>query len=226
VYLLVDGSQSMAELDLKPTRIEFSLKLLTAFVDEFFDQNPLSQMGIILTRDGLAEKILDLTGNPSDLKEALSKKNLRDTQGDASLQNSLELAVSSLCHVPSHGSREIISVYASLSTCDPSDISKTLSVLKKEKVRVSIVGLAAEVQICKRICEETSGNYGVILDDAHYRELLFLNVSPPALDTQTARSSMIRMGFPPRDIFKAPQLCSWYGFLEYLEITPTRIKHH
>jgi transcription initiation factor TFIIH subunit 2 len=29
---------------------------------DFFDQNPLSHIGIIITRDGMAEKVTDLGG--------------------------------------------------------------------------------------------------------------------------------------------------------------------
>lgn len=200
----------MAELDLKPTRIEFSLKLLSVFVSEFFDQNPLSQIGVIITRDGLAEKILELTGNAMDLRTVLAEKDLRDTGGEPSLQNALELALNSLAHVPSHGSREIMCLISSLTTCDPGDLIQTLGSLIKEKVRVSIVGLAAEVQICKRLCEETGGNYGVLLDDAHFKELLFQNVSPPPLQASQKLSSLIHMGFPARQLLSSFTLCSWY----------------
>jgi len=37
---------------------------LQGFIDEFFDQNPISQMGIIITKNKRAEKISELAGNP------------------------------------------------------------------------------------------------------------------------------------------------------------------
>jgi hypothetical protein len=37
---------------------------LEGFIDEFFDQNPISQVGIIITRNKRAEKISELAGNP------------------------------------------------------------------------------------------------------------------------------------------------------------------
>ena len=210
----------MAEIDLKPTRIENAIKLLQLFILEFFDQNPLSQLGIIVTREGLAEKISDLTGNPVDLKEILARKDLRNSNGEPSLQNAIELALNSLwylkilakraSHVPSHGSREIIGLVSSLTSCDPGDINETLARLKKDKVRVSMVGLSAEVRICRLLCEETQGNYGVLLDDGHFKELLFQNVSPPALAVSQKRSSLIQMGFPIRRVISPFELCTWY----------------
>ena len=37
---------------------------MQGFIDEFFDQNPISQMGIIITKNKRAEKISELAGNP------------------------------------------------------------------------------------------------------------------------------------------------------------------
>lgn len=38
-------------------------KLLEDFIEEFFYQNPISQLGVIITRNKRAEKISDLAGN-------------------------------------------------------------------------------------------------------------------------------------------------------------------
>lgn len=44
--------------------INIHLQLLEDFIDEFFDQNPISQLGIIVTRNKRAEKLSELAGNP------------------------------------------------------------------------------------------------------------------------------------------------------------------
>jgi transcription initiation factor TFIIH subunit 2 len=62
-------------------------------------------------------------------------------------------------HVPAHGSREILIIMGSLTTCDPGDIYETIDSLVNENIRVSVVGLAAEVQICKLVCKKTKGIY-------------------------------------------------------------------
>ncbi len=36
-----------------------------AFIREFFDQNPLSHLGLIVLRNGVAEKLTDLSGSPA-----------------------------------------------------------------------------------------------------------------------------------------------------------------
>lgn len=66
------------------------------FAYSYFDQNPISQLGLIVTRGKSAEKICDLVGNP---KKFIDKTQLIRDKGcltEPSIQNSLELAMSSL----------------------------------------------------------------------------------------------------------------------------------
>lgn len=48
--------------------------------------------------------------------------------GEPSLQNTLELAGRILKPLPGHASRELLVLLASLTTCDPGDISTTIQV--------------------------------------------------------------------------------------------------
>jgi transcription initiation factor TFIIH subunit 2 len=61
------------------------------FIKEYFDQNPLSQLGLIITKDGVAEKLSDFTGNSKNLIN-LIKKGIK-CSGSASIQNSLDQAL-------------------------------------------------------------------------------------------------------------------------------------
>ena len=56
-------SKSNLLQDLKPTRLLCLTKLLKNFIDEFFHLNPISQMGLIVTRNKRAELISELAGN-------------------------------------------------------------------------------------------------------------------------------------------------------------------
>ena len=64
LFLIIDSSECMLLQDLKPTRFLCLLKLLESFVNEFFDLNPISQLGIISTKKKRSEKITELSGNP------------------------------------------------------------------------------------------------------------------------------------------------------------------
>ncbi len=67
-----------------------------------------------------------------------------------------------LRHIKSHSSREVLIIMGALNTCDPGDIFETIKECKKLKLRISIIGLAAEVHICKKLCAETEGVYSGI----------------------------------------------------------------
>uniref|UniRef100_A0A8C6U3L0 General transcription factor IIH subunit n=1 Tax=Neogobius melanostomus TaxID=47308 RepID=A0A8C6U3L0_9GOBI len=195
LFVVVDCSRSMDDQDLKPNRLTSTLKLLEKFVEEYFDQNPISQVGIITTKNKRAEKLTELAGNPSKHVSALRKAVDTVCLGEPSLYNALSLAVSTLKHMPGHTSREVLVVMSSLTTCDPNNIYELIKTLKELRVRVSVIGLSAEVRVCTVLTRETGGSYHVILDEGHFRELLQIHVKPPP-STSASDCSLIRMGFP------------------------------
>lgn len=50
LYLAIDLSKSMSEGDLRPSRLAVTLRIVQDFISSYFDQNPLSQLGILVTR--------------------------------------------------------------------------------------------------------------------------------------------------------------------------------
>lgn len=91
LMLVLDMSFAMAEKDLLPTRQRLTWKFAKEFVREYFEQNPISQMAIVGMRDGIAVRISDMSGNPTDHMEQLKKWEDLDPQGSPSLQNALEM---------------------------------------------------------------------------------------------------------------------------------------
>ncbi|KAM9694851.1 general transcription factor IIH subunit 2-like protein isoform 7-T9 [Trichechus inunguis] len=119
--------------------------------------------------------------------------------GEPSLYNSLNMAMQTLKHMPGHTSREVLIIFSSLTTCDPSNIYDLVKTVKAAKIRVSVIGLSAEVRVCTILARETGGTYHVILDESHYKELLTHHVSPPPASSNS-ECSLIRMGFPQHTI--------------------------
>lgn len=50
LYLAIDLSKTMSEGDMRPSRLAVTLRIVQDFVTNYFDQNPLSQLGILVTR--------------------------------------------------------------------------------------------------------------------------------------------------------------------------------
>lgn len=217
--LVIDCSEAMSYPDLKPTRMLctanvidflvynlFSLKLksrffcinfqlLEVFIEEFFDQNPICQIGLILMKDKRAEKLSELSGSARKHIRSLKELHKISLVGEPSLQNGLDLARQSLKILPSHASREIVVIMGSLTTCDPSDILTTIEDLKKDGIRCSVISLSAEIRVCRYLTEQTSGSLAAVLDGAHYRDQLLQHIDPP-LANRTQENSLIKMGFP------------------------------
>uniref|UniRef100_H0V698 General transcription factor IIH subunit 2 n=1 Tax=Cavia porcellus TaxID=10141 RepID=H0V698_CAVPO len=230
LYVAIDGSRTMEDQDLKPNRLTCLSKhnctclvvfcpcviflfvlfkqLLEYFVEEYFDQNPISQ-------SKRAEKLTELSG----MKHITSLKKAIDMtcHGEPSLYNSLSMAMQTLKHVPGHTNREVLIIFSSLTTCDPSTIYDLIKTLKAAKIRVSIIGLSAEVRVCTALARETGGMFHVILDESHYKELLTHHVSPPPVSS-SSECSLIRMGISSKPGltlggYFCPQCSAKYGEL-------------
>lgn len=47
---------------MRPTRFDLTLEYAREFVTEWFDQNPLGQIGIVGMRGGIGERICEMSG--------------------------------------------------------------------------------------------------------------------------------------------------------------------
>lgn len=128
LFVVIDCSESMGIQDLKPTRLICTTKLLELFIDEFFDENPISQVGLIAMKNKRAEKVAELSGSAKKHVKVINELNKVTLVGEPSLQNGLEMAMDTLKLVPAHASREILVILSNLTICDPHDILKTIEV--------------------------------------------------------------------------------------------------
>lgn len=227
--LVIDLSTAMLEKDLRPSRFLLTLTYTIAFVREYFEQNPISQLGVLGMRDGLATRISDMSGNPNDHINAIKGLRTTEPKGNPSLQNALDMARAALYHTPSHGTREVVIIMGALLTSDPGDIHDTIKSCIKDKIRVSIIGLAAQLHICAEICSKTNagdiGAYNVASDEVDYRELLMAITTPPVMRStesataaaqhqqHNANAALLMMGFPSRMTENTPTLCACHGNL-------------
>jgi transcription initiation factor TFIIH subunit 2 len=216
VILILDLSIAMLEKDLRPTRYLLTISYASNFVQEFFEQNPISQLGIIGMRDGLAVRISNMSGNPNDHISSLQELRKQEPRGQPSLENALEMARASLFHAPTHGTREVLLVFGALNTADPNDIHQTIVNLVKDKIRARVIGLAAQVAICAELVSKTNNgdrsNYHIVLNEQHFRELMMELTTPPVTSAQTkSSSSLLMMGFPSRIVEAHPTLCACHS---------------
>ncbi|PRQ33677.1 putative transcription factor C2H2 family [Rosa chinensis] len=206
LYIVIDLSKAASEMDFRPSRMGVVAKHVEAFIREYFYQNPLSQVGLVTIKDGVAHILTDLGGSPESHVKALMGK--LECSGDASLQNALDLVQGYLNQIPSYGHREVLIMYSALSTCDPGDIMETIQKCKKSKIRCSVIGLSAEIFICKHLCQETGGSYYIALDESHLKDLILEHAPPPPAIAEFAIANLIKMGFPQRAAESSVAICS------------------
>ncbi|KAE9417668.1 hypothetical protein Angca_008889, partial [Angiostrongylus cantonensis] len=206
VYIAIDCSRSMTSKVIPPSRFFVTMKIINSFIDKFFEQNPIAQLGLILAKDKKAERLVSLTGNIRALKESLSSLNEAICSGDFSLQNALQLATTNLKSLPGHVSREVILVMSSLSTVDPGNIFSTFEIIRGHNIRCSVIGLAAELFVCKQLVKITNGRYDVVLDADHFELVLGQHTAPPPSTTST-ECSAIRVAFPPHISIQERSFC-------------------
>ncbi|WIA12536.1 hypothetical protein OEZ85_006197 [Tetradesmus obliquus] len=197
VLLVLDLSRAAAASDMRPSRLAVMAGAARAFIRRFFDLNPLGQLGLAVLRGGVALRLTELSGSPEAQVAQLAQYGM-DTGGDCSLQNALELGLEMMAGVPPYGARELLLLVAALSSVDPGRVQDSIAACKDAKVRVSIVGVSAEVHVLRRATEATGGTYGVALNEAHLSELLLAHAPPPPAPPGQLGAELVRMGFPQR----------------------------
>lgn len=52
----------MMDRDMRPTRFDLMLQYAREFITEWFDQNPLGQIGVVGMRSGIGERVGEMSG--------------------------------------------------------------------------------------------------------------------------------------------------------------------
>ncbi|XP_037936879.1 general transcription factor IIH subunit 2-like [Teleopsis dalmanni] len=195
LYLIIDCTETVQLTDIEPSRMACTQKLLKSFIDQYFEKNQISKLGIILLRGNRAVYATRLTHLPEELYEGLESFNNSAFPGEPSLVNGLELAIEHFKSLSIAVPGEILIIMSSLSTCDPSDINIILETIKEAGIRCSMISFSAEVRLFRYLTQQTKGEFDVVLDGSHYRDLLLKHCVPtPAALVQN--QSLVVIGFP------------------------------
>ena len=188
--------------DLLPDRLTNIVENCYEFVAAFFEQCPLGRLGLVVTREGRAEKLSRLQVGAPNLLHAIDTS-IRDTcgSGNGTLQNCLEICLSELKTQPPVSTREVLILWASNSSTDPGDVFKTIDTIREERVICNVVGLGGQVRVLQALAERTGGEYSVPADETHFRKLVMDHAKPPGVDAEQPRAAkpgFVKMGFPQK----------------------------
>lgn len=61
---VVDLSRAASVQDMRPSRMSVMVDACRRFIRSFFDQNPLSHLGLLVMRNGIVQRLTELSGSP------------------------------------------------------------------------------------------------------------------------------------------------------------------
>lgn len=70
---VLDLSHAASASDMRPSRLSVMVGACRTFIRRFFELNPLGQLGLVLLRDAIAEKLTELSGSPEAQISQLQK---------------------------------------------------------------------------------------------------------------------------------------------------------
>ncbi|KAJ8599573.1 hypothetical protein CTAYLR_004667 [Chrysophaeum taylorii] len=218
--VIVDASAAAGTSDnLRPTRLQCACNCIAEVIREYLSSNPLCSAGVATAGDGRATIESALSTSDRSHVEALKAVRQRPPQGDWSLAAALKLGLSVLSRTPDYGSREALVVVSAIATRDAEDVFEVVKDLKRHRIKVSVVALAAETRVLRTLAAETGGDFGVALDKPHLSELARRIVPPPAVVDVPQKPPLVLMGFPSMRVDQtAPKLV-------VLDDTRSRLDH-
>ena len=202
LVIILDLTESGLEpIDFGIPRIRLISEELSSFIVALFDQNPLCQLSIVTTFNYTAQIQTPLSSDPQVHLDFIKRLNDITTTGEPSIYNALTVATKILENVQPFSTKEVLMIYGSMNTCDPQPISDLITnVLTTNgtapfKCIISIIGMSAEINVLRKIAEETNGTYFVPVTKEHFVDLLQAQVLPPPWNDNTQRRRFIPFGF-------------------------------
>ena len=198
LYIIVDFSQCMRQTDYKPTRYDYILSELCDFIESFFQQNPLSYISLIAMREGSANFITRMNGQPNfQIKKLREYIQSNHPSGSCSLVKAIDLVLKS-GEMPLYASREVLVVWGSLSSVDnpqtPIHPYLTERISSSGGLDATVVSMSPEVFAVKRLSTQLL----VAISPPDFRNKLTSLLQPK--NNAQAKPVYIKMGFPMKSV--------------------------
>ncbi|KAI3385563.1 hypothetical protein SNEBB_008543 [Seison nebaliae] len=179
LVIVVDASECENDTDIWPTRFHVIRRQVVRFVRQFFDENPLSHIGIIIGRNEEAERIVKFGATPKQCCDAFTNFCNREKnsdgyicQGTFSLHACLDLVVGTLKTVPMEAARSAIILTSSLNTNDSQNVYERITKLNTMNTQCSVISLVGEVFVFQQMAKLTKGKYFVAVDETDMMNIL------------------------------------------------------
>ncbi|CBH13726.1 DNA repair and transcription factor protein,putative [Trypanosoma brucei gambiense DAL972] len=219
--LLLDGSEAVnCSLDYLPTRLIALRPQLNKFVHTYLDANPLASLGVVVMRDGVAQRLIPCTTNATDIVQTLELKYFRfGGSGAMSLENGLRMALSELVDLRRIAKRlrennsgstgsdvqedvtsrlRIVLASSSVTIVDPLDVFAVQKIVAQLRVRVDVISFCGAVHVLQEAAVLTGGSLHTPMNYEHLTEILRHLASPEGGSARHVgvQPALIQIGFP------------------------------
>ncbi|KAI5192942.1 transcription initiation factor TFIIH subunit 2 [Nematocida minor] len=189
VLIVLDMSSAIEERDLLPSRKYYVKKSVIKFFRSFTESNPLSTVGMAVVSEGTSYLVSSIISEEEEIEMCFSQS---EGAGKFSLGAAFE-TVNEFFQGCSF-LKEVIFIISGFSF-----IGRSPLFLKNQLINRGIImhtiHMAGEMEILKRISEESGGVFGVVNCPEDLSTLLGLICIPPP-HSASARLAMLKIGFP------------------------------
>ena len=197
VYILIDYSSAMdRQGDYKPNRCDFLVHQLKEFLTQFFLNNPLSYVSLAAMRNGKTEIITRMTGQCEFQQKALlSYFTKTGPAGACSLTHSIDWVLRSALELPSYASRELVTIWGSLSSMDTQPLFPDFADKFKSSTFFKFtISMSPEVYAVKKLF----GDSMVVVQNAAEFQTKLTSLVEPRAANPNVKPVYVKMGFPIR----------------------------
>lgn len=178
--LLLDGSEAMnSSSDYLPSYLLAMRPPLLRFVSQYLNATPLALLGVVVMRNGVADRLCPCTTNASELADTLERDYfLYGGAGVTSLENGLRMALSELVDLKKAVSLSksdaavtasvhrqtgaaqlhIVIVSASVTFIDPTDVFRVIATMATFRIVMDVVSLTGAVHVFDECARQTGGH--------------------------------------------------------------------
>ncbi|KAI5135855.1 transcription initiation factor TFIIH subunit 2 [Nematocida ausubeli] len=189
VLLVLDMSSSIEERDFLPSRKYYVKKGVIKFFREFTESNPLSTVGLAVVCGGMSYLVSSILCEEDEIEMCFAQN---EGQGGFSLGSAFETVKEFFqgCSFL----KEVIFIVSGFTFVGRSPFILKNSLINKGII-MHTIHMAGEMEILRKISEESGGIFGIVNCPEDLSTLLGLICIPPP-HSASARLSMLKIGFP------------------------------
>ncbi|CAD8087993.1 unnamed protein product [Paramecium primaurelia] len=214
LLIIIDTTKSSKISDFKPSRLAVALQFLPAFIEQFLECNPLSQIGIAVAEEYKCKTILDFTSSCVNIKQYLSTIHSINEAG-FSMAACLQTALHVFSTTQLHAQSSILFVTTSTYSDDKLDLNEWSEKCESAAIQINVISFAGAIHQLIKITQATDGQYLCPINEYQFSQEIQKFISPQESKNHKMITQLVKIGFPQKLIVSQPTLCQCHLEIVY-----------